>query len=135
MTKVETCSLLNSCKYGKIVLLTVKTKFLLLLLCTITKNTTEYPVKRPLCRKLSRSMRYSKLQLFSYAKLHPPPRKRYAIEKFQPRLQLSRFKAINFYYILSHGRTLSTLVHGVAVDTFIVYFGERVSESPWKHSL
>jgi len=57
---------------------------------------------------------------FSYAKLYPPSCKRFAIEKFQPRLQMSRFKVINFSYILSQGRTLSTLVHGAAVDTFIV---------------
>jgi len=43
-----------------------------------------------------------------------------------------RFKVINFSYILSQDRTLSTLVHGVAVDTFIVYTGESESESPWK---
>jgi len=64
VSEAEICSLLNSCKYIKIVLLTVKTRFLLLLLYTVKKNTTEYPVKRTLCRKLPRSLRYSKLQFF-----------------------------------------------------------------------
>jgi hypothetical protein len=37
---------------------------------------------------------------------------------------------------LLHPLTRQNFVHScVAVDTFIVYIGESVSESPWKHSL